>query len=71
MYQYVIYENPTDYPGKYVVRRWLIGRGTVTPDAEPLAVLDALSDARMFVPDGLYMMPRELEDDPAVLEVWI
>ena len=73
MIQWVIYRNPSDHPGKYVVRRWTIGRGEVTPDPEPAAVVDTLERARAEVPVelGLVRLPRTQWDDPVIAEVWL
>jgi hypothetical protein len=70
LHQWVVYENPRDYPGKFVVRRWLIGPGTITPVAA-VEVTDTLDEARAAVPDGLFCTPRMPDDDPCIVEVWL
>lgn len=72
MHQYVIYDRPADFPDAVVVRRWLIGPGTVEPDdAWPV---DDLRQARLIVgalyPDA-YRLDRSPGDDPTIIEVWI
>lgn len=64
---YVIYHNPSDYPGKYVVRIW---RG-LQADREPLTVTTTLSGSRAALPPGLYNLERFEQDDPAIVEVWV
>jgi len=70
-----VYKNPTDYPGKYVVRRWKIGgdglRGVVIYDAKPCYVGDTLEEARASIPEGCTMLPRDGRDDPCIHEVWV
>jgi hypothetical protein len=63
---YTIYENPRDYPGKFVVRRWV----GLKPD--PTAeVRDTLADARAAVPVGRVLLSRMADDDPCIAETWI
>ena len=47
---YVIYANPSDYPGKYVVRRQVVTSTAIVNDAEPLGVVDTLDQARALLP---------------------
>lgn len=73
---FVIYANPRDFPGKFVVRRWLVGRmggnrGTYGADEKPTAVVDTLEEARGAVPSGLIRLDRSAHDDHAVHEVWL
>lgn len=64
---FVIYENPRDYPGKFVVRKW---QG-LEPDIAPLTVCESLEIARSFVPPDKFNLGRHKNDDPAIREVWI
>jgi hypothetical protein len=66
--QFVIYHSPKDYPGKYVVRLWLVGHGFgPTNFAEQFETLEG---ARAFVPPGLICMTRNPADDPVIVETW-
>jgi hypothetical protein len=67
---WTIYRNPTDYPTKYVVRGASVTR-TIVHDPEPTAVVDSLSEARAAVPSGLVCMPRQIADDPVIVECWL
>lgn len=70
---YVIFKNPPDYPGKFVVRhRRQVGDETVT-ETIPMAVAETLEDARAAIQntDGLLCLPRGPHDDPGVIETWI
>jgi hypothetical protein len=64
---YVLYFNASDYPNKYVVRRWL-GQ---TPDDNVLCVEDTLKDARSKIPKDKVMLQRNEIDDPVIVETWI
>lgn len=64
---FVIYEDPKDYPGQFVVRRWL----GLEPDPKPLMVTDDLIKARASIPEYCTMLGRFTDDDPAIKEVWI
>lgn len=70
---YVIYFSPSDYIDQYVVRRHALRfpGGDRHVDAEPCFVGYSVSVARNTIPDGLVRLDRHLEDDPAVMEVWV
>lgn len=66
---WTIYENPKDYPGIYVARRWEVS-------ATPVATSDlltgaSLEDVRAQLPPGLMRMPANAEDDQSVVESWL
>lgn len=67
----VIYSNPLDYPGSFVVRPFFLIDGVVYAAALPLAVTGSLEAAREAVPYGLANAGRLDGDDPAIAEVWI
>ncbi len=67
---YVVYWNPSDYPRKYVVRRWYV-QGDVMMDLTPLKVSRTLDGARAVLPPGLTNLGRYSDDDPAIWEVWL
>ena len=67
---YVVYYNPSDYPGLYVVRRQVAGRGTITVDAKPLGVSATLKEVRSFIPSHAEQFPRDPNDDSTIVEVW-
>lgn len=64
---YVVYKNPSDFPGWLVLRRW---RG-MTPDPVALAISDSLEFVRDKVPLGCKNIGRLEGDDRAILEVWV
>jgi hypothetical protein len=65
----VIYEHPIDAPDHYVVRRWIIQDGKMTPDHG--SHFNTLGDARAFIPPGRVKIPRSPNDDRAIVESWI
>lgn len=72
MRQYAVYCNPVDYPGQIVVRRFTIFVGRVEPDPEPLYVGPSLDAARRCLPaKGLIRVPRQPQDLPSLVEVWL
>ena len=77
MIQYVIYGNPIDYPGRFVVRRW---RMTDTqprkfrPDPNLMTNCATLEEARVAVQQAdpnLVCIQRCENDDPSIVEVWL
>jgi len=74
MRQYVIYQNPIDFPGKVVARGFTIGPGWLEPDGGPLYVGTSLTDARIAIArrdPGLIRISAEYSDEPQIVEVWI
>jgi len=61
---WVIYESPSDYPGKFVVRRQHSTRRAVVIDLEAW-VFDSMAEARTAIPEGLYNTGRYDMDDSA------
>jgi hypothetical protein len=68
-----IYENPRDYPGKFVARRFWIGvdRSGPRPEPEPLAVADSLDEIRAAIPQDMVCLGREPYDEPQIVESWV
>lgn len=68
---WTIYQSPTDYPGQFVVRRFVMRRGVVHVDAEPCFVAPTLDRARKALPQrGLVRMERAPADERQIVEVW-
>lgn len=69
---WVIYWNPKDYPGRYVVRRQCVLPGGQTlVDPSPSWVGGTLMGARLAVPPHTVLMARHPEDDPVIVETWL
>lgn len=71
--QYCIYNHPKDYPNHFVVRRWAIGPGTMTPDNEPFMVTVSMEDIHLKLGQemGLFFIGRFPEDDPCIIGVYL
>ena len=68
---YVIFCNPADYPGQFVVCRQHVGRDSkITKDPRPLAIGN-LATCRDALPLGLTRLDRDPADDPCIYEVWL
>lgn len=63
---YAIYDHPTDYPDKFVTRKW----NGPTPDITPLIVCDTIEEARTVIPEGYINMGQDLLD-PIIIEHYI
>jgi hypothetical protein len=69
---YVVFCDPSDYPGQYVIRRQVVTpSGAIEHDPQPLCVGRTLGYVRMFLPPGLTRMNRDPNDEPQIVEVWI
>lgn len=68
---WVIYYNPSDYPGAYVVREQWVREGKITRAKQCVAV-PTLDEARKAIPlrMHLYRIPAGPGDDPVVVETW-
>lgn len=65
---WTVYDRPKEHPDSYVVRLWW----GETPE-EHAWVFDTLIEARFMIENagGCFCIPREPNDDPAVLETWL
>ena len=66
---WTVYESPSDYPGQYVARMFL-----VKPQVEATSlhiVADTLPEVYAQLPRGLYWMDRKPGDDPTIVGVWL
>ena len=61
-----VYNNPSDYPGKYVARVWDVDRPT-----NLVAIADSLEEIREAKPPEMMIMDRIPNDDPVIVETWI
>jgi hypothetical protein len=68
---YTVYFNPTDFPGRYVVRRFLVHPNDPRPDPSPMHVGDTLDSARDAIPPGLIRFSAGDEDDMSIIESWM
>lgn len=68
---WIITFNPSDFPGKYVVRRHEVRAGKSYGPTLEFNVADTLDEVRGFVPGWAIRFDRQLEDDPVIVESWI
>lgn len=68
---WVIYDNPSDYPGRFVARKYLVSPDghNVTEDLLICINLDGLRD--ILISLGKVNIGRMDNDDPVIKEVWI
>lgn len=71
MLMYTIYKDPTDYPGRVVLRVFDVQPGGTIPADTPAFVGDTVAEARSQVPAGLACFSRSPEDPTAVVETWL
>lgn len=74
MVMWVIYKNPSDYPGKIVARKWLVtGEGVMaTNEVLKASTIEPLSSLRQqFMKSGMKLVPRDRSDDSCVVESWM
>ncbi len=69
---YVIYRNPSDFPGKWVLRvQYAEDGGQIRVESKPAYVGDSLDEARDALPWGTCNIHRMPGDDPVIYEVWV
>ncbi len=69
---YVITENPSDFPGLFVLRVWRVGTdGRRYTSREPFQVRSTLTEIRKFLPVGTVRCEPDANDDPVIKEFWI
>lgn len=67
---WVIYENPSDYPGRFVLRKTTVEKGKMFI-CQNCTTYDTLEAARAAVPGNLANIGRMEQDDPCIVEVWV
>ncbi|MDH3379020.1 MAG: hypothetical protein OEQ39_19015 [Gammaproteobacteria bacterium] len=68
---WTIYKDPSDYPGRYLVRRFVSVKGFLVVDDEPLAVVEDLAAARLALPPyATHNFGRMVDDQPHIVETW-
>lgn len=62
-----VYENPRDFPGKWVARLFDFNRPTPV-----MAIADSHGELlKALPPSGMVRMSRRPDDDPVIVEVWM
>lgn len=72
MNAYVVTFNPSDFPGKYVVRRheFVSALEPMVPK-EAVAIAGDIKTARGAVPTGCLCFEPDPADDPVIVEYWV
>lgn len=72
MEQYCVYNNPPEWPGWYVVRRFKIGPGSVVRDEDWIFMCRSLEDIRDELSmRALTCVTRSRDDNPVIVETWL
>jgi hypothetical protein len=69
---WTVYDNPSDYPGKFVARLFTITKAGPKP-TENIIICDTLEMIRtiMLTQMHLTLLTRFPDDDPKIVEVWL
>jgi hypothetical protein len=69
---WTVYDNPKDYPGKFVARRFDVDASGPKPSASIIVAedLETLQDILQFEM-GLVKLMRSPEDEPQIVETWL
>lgn len=68
---WVVYDNPTDHPGKIVARRWVMVDNKMIATEDIVLTLDLGKLREQFEKYGLTKLDRHPGDDPKIKEVWL
>ena len=63
---WVVYEHPSDYPNKFVARKFVLDQ----PTAE-IVIGGTIEEARLGIPKGLTRFLPDKEDDECIVEIWL
>ncbi|MCE7797886.1 hypothetical protein LWE61_15150 [Sphingobium sufflavum] len=67
---WVVTENPSDFPGKFVARLWFVTAGAMAT-TEYYHVSATLEGVRELLPPGLACIQRSPGDEPTIVEIWL
>lgn len=71
LYLWTVYQNPKDYPGQYVARRFVIRFNGGVPTNQVI-VSDNLETLQASLENkGLTKLARNDADEPHIIESWI
>ena len=63
---WVVYKNPSDFPDKFVTRKFILDQ----PTAE-IVIGSNIEEARLGIPKGLIRFLPDKEDDKSIVEIWL
>lgn len=64
---FVLYDHPSDFPDKIVVRVW----DALNGPTNIACLFDTLDAAREAMPQHFTCLPRANTDDPVIIESWV
>lgn len=69
---WAIYDNPSDFPGKFVARPVSLFHSTPEKLAflDFVLVADSLAEIRKMLPPGLTNLGADSRDEPHIVETW-
>lgn len=68
---YTIYDRPRDFPGHVVVRPTVVSALGVR-QRPCVGIYGSVDEAREDMRAlGLYLIPRDVRDDPCIVETWV
>lgn len=67
---WVVYDHPRDMPDHFVARRHEVHPRGPVPTGDVIKG-NTLGEVRARLPPGLYRMPRDPNDEPQIVEVWM
>lgn len=69
---WIVYDNPSDYPGKFVARRFDVDASGPKPSSSVIIApdVDTLRDILAFELH-LVCLTRDPSDDPKIMETWL
>lgn len=66
---WVISERPSDFPTKFVARKFEVTN--VPKPTDETKVADTLEEVRGMLPPGLFCLARDPADEPQIVETWL
>ena len=66
---WVISERPSDYPTKFVARKFEVT--SVPKPTSETKIADTLEGVRQMLPPGLFCLARDPSDEPQIVETWL
>lgn len=67
---WTIYDHPRDYSKGFIARMFVVRDGYSGP-TDITVTGETLDEVRDKIPQGLYCMPRQEQDDPVIVESWL
>lgn len=69
---WTVYDHPTDYPDKFVARRFDIDANGAQPSSSIIIAADLETLRHILIVDmGLSCLTRSPDDDPKIVETWL